>query len=247
MRLVPLLVVLLATAAPAQTGEALAADHPHLEALVVLDNEALAAFVVLRDAEEMTPPELGYGDRIVGYAAALRVLVADEHAQIAIDALWRSENPMARLYALAGFWYLRPGEYREALESLRGDESPIETRTGCITFRTTVDEFLGDAGEVSIVPGASLREGFCNTEGRSIKDLQRASMASGFLPMLLLEGPQFGCRRSPNEEWPRLSAPAAWPNPDSERLRRLQRENASRGLRVLSQAESDAMAAVLAR
>lgn len=218
MRAFAFLLGVLTGSIPAPSGETL--EHPHAEALSVLDDEARAAFVILRDADAFT------SERDSGYVEAVRALMGDPHAQLAFGSLWQSENRVARLYALAGFWYLRPGEFRAALESLRGDETPITTHAGCMTFRTTVDTVLDGADAVPpVVPSTSLYEAFCNNLGLTADDLNGATMTTGYLAMILIEGHDFDCRR-PDADWPRLHPPTAWSDAGTESLLQLQRARA---------------------
>ncbi len=153
---------------------------------------------------------VGAGGSLSGNAAALRILVRHPKAQEIFDALWNSTNDVARLYALAAFWYLRPDDFAAAAAQLRNDETEVDTLNGCIETTQKVSEIvIGDcaASGARLPIGTGAPEMFCLglpiCDGviggePSIEPIEDASLRC------------LDCKRNPSD-WPRLVLPAAWP------------------------------------
>lgn len=212
------------SSAEAQSAEVRGAD-PHAEVLALLEGDAREAFMRLADSDTFTSSHVGVGGLLSRDVAALRLLVRHPNAQVAIDALWRGENRVARLYALAGFWYLRPGEYRAALESLRGDETRVDAQSGCMLSESTVARQLGARSDETLVPGSDAYDVSCT----STIAAPAWTMENGRRPIELIEGSLSPavCRR-PREEWTRLTLQAARPDAETACLLEEQREQAVR-------------------
>jgi len=122
--------------------------------------KARAAFDTLMTAKQFESSAVGDGGSLSGYAAAVRTLIREREAPAAFQTLYERGSAITRLYALAAFWYLRPGEFPGLACEVRQRDgnTTIETQHGCIGGREKVADLLenGARNVVRLQPGTGL-------------------------------------------------------------------------------------------
>jgi hypothetical protein len=182
--------VLVALAPPARAGDA----GPDVR--TSLAPKARAAFDSLMTAKTFESSAVGEGGALSRNAAAVRTLIREREAPAAFQALYDRGTTVTRLYALAAFWYLRPGEFTALAREVRqrdGDRT-VETRSGCIGGREKVAELLEQRARdvVRLQPGTGLYAFMCATlKQKSFTD----DVIGGRVPIDIVEGGTIETRR----------------------------------------------------
>jgi hypothetical protein len=151
--------------------------------------KAREAFDSLMTAKRFESSRVGEGGTLSHYAAAVRTLIREQEAPAAFQALYERGSPVTRLYALAAFWYLRPGEFGTLVRDVRQRDgnATIETQRGCIILDDKVGDLLERRSRdvVRLQPGTGLYAFMCAMRKRkSFTD----DVIGGAVPIDIVEG-----------------------------------------------------------
>ena len=167
---------------------AVAADG-RADARASLSPKARAAFDLLMASKRFEGAAVGEGGKASEGARAVRTLIKDREAPAAFQAIYDRGTVPGALYALAAFWYLRPGDYPALLQSVRARHGgqEVETVFGCIGGKHTVGELLErkDRDVVRLRPGTDLY-GFMCPPGKRKSFTE--DFAGGAIPIQIVEG-----------------------------------------------------------
>jgi len=156
-----------------------------------LSSKARAAFDILVKAGRFESSHVNEGGELSRYARAVRTLIREREAPAAFQALYDNGTPVAALYALAAFWYLRPDEFPSLLRRVREryGARTIETQSGCIGVKQKVDELLEsrERNAVRLPPGSGRTALFCATT--KLKSFNEDFMGGGTPIDIVEEGP----------------------------------------------------------
>jgi hypothetical protein len=153
-----------------------------------LSPKARAAFDRLMRTKTFESATVGEGGKRSDNAAAVRTLIRQREAPAAFQTLYDSGSPIAALYALTAFWYLRPAEFLTHVRQVRDryGEKEIDTRDGCVGGRQRVDDLLESKKDnVRFAPGAGLYDFMC---GPRTRNTTYADFVSGIVPITIVEG-----------------------------------------------------------
>ena len=177
---------LLFAAAPGAPPAAVGSD-----ARAALSPKARAAFDTLMRAGTFETSHVHEGGELSKNAASVRTLIREREAPAAFQALYDNGTPVAALYALAAFWYLRPDEFPSLLRRVREryGARTIETQSGCIGVKQKVDELLEsrERNAVRLPPGSGRTALFCATT--KLKSFNEDFMGGGTPIDIVEEGP----------------------------------------------------------
>lgn len=159
------------------------------DVLASLTPKGREAFNDLMTAKRFESSAVGEGGTLSHYAAAVRTLIREREAPAAFQALYARGSAITRLYALAAFWYLRPGEFAALVREVRqrdGDVT-IEAQRGCIIFREKVADLLERRTRdvVRLQPGTGLYAFACAMRKRTSFT---ADVVGGAVPIDVVEG-----------------------------------------------------------
>jgi hypothetical protein len=167
-----------------------AAPPPESEVRAVLSPKARDAFDKLMTADRFESAAVGDGGSLSTYAAAVRTLVRERDAPAVFQALYDRGSVVARLYALAAFWYLRPGEFVALVRDTRARDGAtrVTTQNGCLIGEETVAKLLesGARNAVRLTPGSGLYAFMCPLV-RSKKGVT-SDIIGGAVPIDIVEG-----------------------------------------------------------
>jgi hypothetical protein len=154
-----------------------------------LSPQARAAFDLLMAAKRFEGAAVGEGGKPSEGARAVRTLIKEREAPAAFQAIYDRGTVPGALYALAAFWYLRPGDYPELLQSVRARHGgqEVETLFGCIGGKHSVGELLErkDRDVVRLRPGTAVYGLMCPPgKRRSFTE----DFAGGAIPIQIVEG-----------------------------------------------------------
>jgi hypothetical protein len=132
-----------------------------------LSSKARAAFDILVKAGTFESSHVNEGGELSRYARAVRTLIREREAPAAFQALYDNGTPVAALYALAAFWYLRPDDFPALLRRVREryGARTIETQSGCIGAKQKVADLLEsrERNGVRLPPGSGRTALLCAT------------------------------------------------------------------------------------
>ena len=151
--------------------------------------KARAAFDTLMTARQFESSAIGDGGSLSRYAAAVRTLIREREAPAAFQTLYDRGSAVTRLYALAAFWYLRPGEFPALVGEVRQRDgnATIETQHGCIGGREKVIDLLEKRSRdvVRLQPGTGLYAFACAMRKRTSFTVD---VIGGAVPIDVVEG-----------------------------------------------------------
>jgi len=153
-----------------------------------LSPEARAAFDQLLRTRIFASANVGESGERSENAAAVQTLIRERAAPAAFQALYDSGSPIAALYALTAFWYLRPTEFLAYVRQVheRYGERKIDTLQGCIRSRELVGDLLeSKRGGVRLASGTGLYRWSC---GKRKGSKFFFDFASGTFPITIVEG-----------------------------------------------------------
>jgi len=162
---------------------------PGADVRAALSPKARASFDRLMRTKTFEAATVGEGGKRSDNAAAVRTLIREREAPAAFQALYDSGSPIAALYALTAFWYVRPAEFLAHVRQVRdryGDRT-IDTMDGCVGGRQRVGDLLESKHDnVRFPPGAGLYTAMCapRTRGKTTY----SDFVSGWIPITIVEG-----------------------------------------------------------
>ena len=166
-----------------------AAGNPAPDAPPVLAPKTRAAFDTLMAAKRFETAHVGEDARLSNYAAAVRTLIHERNAPALFQTLYDRGSAVTRLYALAAFWYLRPGQFPALVEAVRERDgrTRIPTQSGCIGSEESVAELLEKRSRdaVRLRPGTDLYTFMCATPKRGPYTVD---FTGGAIPIDIVEG-----------------------------------------------------------
>jgi hypothetical protein len=120
------------------------AADPAFDVRGSLAPKAREAFDLLLAAPRFESAYVGEGGSLSRYAAAVRTLIREREAPAAFQILYERGSAAAALYALAAFWYLRPGDFPALVEGVRARHgtTQLQIQMGCIGGRDAVATLL---------------------------------------------------------------------------------------------------------
>jgi hypothetical protein len=137
------------------------------DARPALSKKARAAFDTLMRAGKFESSHVNEGGELARNAKAVRTLIRDREAPAAFQALYDNGTPVAALYALTAFWYLRPDDFPALVRRVREryGARTIETQNGCIGAKQKVDDLLEshERNAVRLPPGSGRTALLCAT------------------------------------------------------------------------------------
>jgi hypothetical protein len=170
---------------PARAGDS---QDDNTAARAALGPAARQAFDLLLAAETYESWAVGEGGELSRFAKAVRTIIREPAAPRAFQALFDRGSPVARLYALTAFWYLRPADYPALVEAVRARDGAIEIMTwsGCLGARQTVAALLVTSKKDAfrVKPGTRQLDAFCHPHRQSYSK----DFAGGFEPITIVEG-----------------------------------------------------------
>jgi len=130
---------LLFAAAPGAPPAAVGSD-----ARAALSPKARAAFDTLMRAGTFETSHVHEGGELSKNAASVLTLIREREAPAAFQALYDNGTPVAALYALTAFWYLRPDDFPALLRRVREryGARTVDTLSGCIGDTQKVGDLL---------------------------------------------------------------------------------------------------------
>jgi len=153
-----------------------------------LTPKAREAFDDLMTAKRFESSAVGDGGALSHSAAAVRTLIREREAPAAFQALYDRGSAVTRLYALAAFWYLRPGDFVALVREVRqrDGDATIETETGCIISREKVADLLEKRTRdvVRLKPGTGAYAFMCGMKRKSFTN----DVIGGAVPIDVVEG-----------------------------------------------------------
>jgi hypothetical protein len=174
------------------------------QARSMLSPEARLAFDRLLHATQFESDRIGEGGTLSQNAAAVRTLIREPTAPQAFQALFSHGSVVSRLYALTAFWYLRPTEFRQLVETVDAADGPkvITTQTGCLIGDDKVSTLLKTSGAdaVRLQPGTGLYDFMCARHPSSF----HTDFAGGAVPIEIVEGFSIvdaQCKARPPRPW----------------------------------------------
>jgi len=151
--------------------------------------KARAAFDLLMQAKRFDGAAVGEGGKLSDNAAAVRAVIRDREAPAAFQALYDRGPVVARLYALAAFWYLRPGDFSALVQAVRQRDGAmrVATQFGCSIGAETVAALLEKRARdaVRLTPGTGLYAFVCAARKSGS---YTADIVGGALPIEIVEG-----------------------------------------------------------
>ncbi len=161
------------------------------DARPALSRKARAAFDTLMRAGTFESSHVNEGGELSRYARAVRTLIREREAPAAFQALYDNGTPVAALYALTAFWYLRPNDFPALVRRVRERYGAltIHTQSGCIGTKEKVDDLLESHARnaLRLPPGSGRTALICATkEGQGFN----VDFVGGGVPIdVLEEGP----------------------------------------------------------
>ena len=156
---------------------------------MALAPKAREAFDSLMTAKRFESARVGEGASLSSYAAAVRTLNREREAPAAFQALYDRGSAVTRLYALAAFWYLRPGDFAGLVREVgrRDGDRTIEAERGCIIFREKVADLLDKRTRdvVRLKPGTGVYAFMCAMRKRGA---YTDDILGGAVPIDIVEG-----------------------------------------------------------